>query len=397
LWEKKEIYEGAYEGWYCIPDERFFTEKDLIDGKCPDCHREVSPLSEKNYFFKMGQYQEALKKYIQETPEFIEPVSRRNEILGFLEKPLGDLCISRPTSRLSWGIPMPFDPDYVTYVWFDALVNYISMRGYGSDTFMGWPADVHLVGKDILTTHAVYWSTMLMALGLPLPKKIFAHGWWTVDGEKMSKSRGNVVDPTAVIETVGVDAFRYFLLCEVPFGNDGNFSHDLLLQRYNSDLANDLGNLVSRVVHLIKQKSDGVIPASHPSGGHPESVDVMATAQGVCHSMQAALDSLDFHLALAEIWKLVDRVNRYVEELAPWSMAKDRAQKEKLDTFLHTSAEAIRIIGVMIAPFMPQTTEKIARQLGLSEIGSYPSGVSLVGNSVWKGDPLFPRIDRKKQ
>ena len=398
LWEKKEIYEGTYEGWYCLPDERFWTEKDLIEGKCPDCHREVSHLTEKNYFFRMGKYQDNLKWHIQETPDFIEPISRRNEILGFLEKPLGDLCISRPMRRLSWGIPIPFDSDYVTYVWFDALVNYISMRGYGTDSFSGWPADIHLVGKDILTTHAVYWSTMLMALDLPLPNKIFAHGWWTVDGEKMSKSRGNVVDPTAVVKTVGVDAFRYFLLREVPFGNDGNFSQDLLLQRYNSDLANDLGNLVSRVIHLIEQKSNGVIPEPTMLGSHPEEEAVKEIVSSVGHSMQVSLNGLDFHLALAEIWKLIDRTNRYVEEMAPWKMAKDPSKRDMLDTFLYTSAEAVRIIGALICPFMPQTTEKIARQLGLLEIGSpLKWGGYLIGKTVQKGDSLFPRIERKKE
>jgi len=395
LKEKGEIYEGTYDGWYCIPDERFFTEKDVIDGKCPDCHREVAPLSEKNYFFKMGQYQDSLKQFILDTQDFIEPPSRRNEILGFLDKPLGDLCISRPKSRLAWGIPLPFDADYVTYVWFDALINYISMRGYGTEHFSGWPADMHLVGKDILTTHAVYWSTMLMALDMPLPKKIFAHGWWTVDGEKMSKSRGNVVDPSAVIETVGVDAFRYFLLREVPFGNDGNFSQDALLQRYNSDLANDLGNLVSRVVHLIVQKSDGIIPKPTSLGRHPEESDLLETIRSVHDPIKVALNGLEFHLALAEIWKLIDRVNRYVEEMAPWNMAKDPSKKEKLDTFLFTAAEAIRIIGVYISPFMPQTAEKIGWQLGLEEIGSHKWGDSLIGKTVQKGDALFPRIDRK--
>jgi methionyl-tRNA synthetase len=344
----------------------------------------------------MGKYQDNLKWHIQETPDFIEPISRRNEILGFLEKPLGDLCISRPMRRLSWGIPIPFDSDYVTYVWFDALVNYISMRGYGTDAFSGWPADTHLVGKDILTTHAVYWSTMLMALCLPLPKKIFAHGWWTVDGEKMSKSRGNVVDPTAVVKTVGVDAFRYFLLREVPFGSDGNFSQDLLLQRYNSDLANDLGNLVSRVIHLIRQQSNGVIPEPIISGGHPEEEEIQAVIRSVDRSRKIALNGLEFHRALAEIWTLIDRVNRYVEEMAPWKMAKDPSKKERLNTFLHASAEAIRMIGAMIYPFMPETAEKMARQLGLVEIGPLCWGGELVGKTVQKGDPLFPRIERKE-
>lgn len=392
LWEKGEIYEGTYEGWYCLPDERFFPEKDLDDGKCPDCHRKVEPLSEKNYFFKMGQYQERLRKHILDHPDFIQPESRQNEILGFLEKPLGDLCISRPKSRLSWGIPIPFAADYVTYVWFDALVNYISMRGYGTDSFAGWPADIHLVGKDILTTHAVYWSTMLMSLDLPLPKMLFAHGWWTVSGEKMSKSRGNVVDPTAVIEAVGVDAFRYFLLREVPFGSDGNFSQEALLQRYNSDLANDLGNLVSRVIHLIQQKSHGIIP--QPADWEsPHEKSVREIAEGAVTETQTVLSSLKFHQALDAIWKLINRVNLYVEEVAPWKLT-DITQKKTLDLFLYNAAEAIRIIGALLAPFMPQTTEKIARQLGLEEIGSYEWGDSLIGKKVQKGDSLFPRLER---
>src|SRR5438128_1722971 len=263
LFDKDLIYRADYTGWYCTFDERFWTEKDVVEGLCPDCKRPVERLSESNYFFKMGQYQNRLVKHIEAHPDFIRPRSRSNEVLGFLQKPLEDLSISRPTSRLALGIPLPFDSDYVTYVWFDALVNYISALEYlrPSASFdRYWPATIHLVGKDILTTHAVYWSTMLMALEMPLPKTIFAHGWWTANGEKMSKSRGNVVDPHAVVDEFGVDAFRYFLLREVPFGQDGDFSREALIGRINTDLANDLGNLLHRTLTMIERFAKGTVP-----------------------------------------------------------------------------------------------------------------------------------------
>ncbi len=265
LYDKQLIYKADYTGWYCTFDERFWTEKDVVDGLCPDCKRPIEQLSEHNYFFKMGQYQERLQRHILENPDFIRPDSRRNEVLGFLQtQKLGDLSISRPKSRLSWGIELPFDKDYVTYVWFDALVNYVSALEYlPKEKPAGtryWPADVHLVGKDILTTHAVYWSTMLMALELTLPKTIFAHGWWTVDGEKMSKSRGNVVDPNRMVEEFGADAFRYFLLREVPFGQDGDFSEGGMVKRINSELADGLGNLLSRTLTMIERFSGGIVP-----------------------------------------------------------------------------------------------------------------------------------------
>jgi methionyl-tRNA synthetase len=268
LYDKQLIYKDSYTGWYCTYDERFWTEKDVVGGICPDCKRPIEQLSEHNYFFKMGQYQEQLIDHIKQHPHFIRPESRRNEVLGFLTtQKLGDLSISRPKSRLSWGIELPFDHDYVTYVWFDALVNYISALEYklsAPSVDRYWPASVHLVGKDILTTHAVYWSTMLMALNLPLPETIFAHGWWTVDGEKMSKSRGNVVDPNKMVETYGIDAFRYFLLREVPFGQDGDFSQTAMVTTINSDLANGIGNLLSRTLTMIERFADGKIPASGP-------------------------------------------------------------------------------------------------------------------------------------
>ncbi|MCZ6801742.1 MAG: methionine--tRNA ligase, partial [Nitrospirae bacterium] len=287
LYDQDLIYRADYTGWYCTFDERFWTEKDVEGGLCPDCHRPVEQLSESNYFFRMSRYQDRLITYIQEHPGFIRPTTRSNEVLGFLQKPLEDLSISRPTSRLSWGIEIPFDKDYVTYVWFDALVNYVSGSQYlvpSSSTTSFWPATLHLVGKDILTTHAVYWSTMLMALDLPLPSTIFAHGWWTANGEKMSKSRGNVIDPYTIIDAFGTDAFRYFVLREVPFGQDGDFSQEALIGRINSDLANGLGNLLSRTVTLIQRFANGAIPAPVPSTEDDLDRELKTAAETLLHT-----------------------------------------------------------------------------------------------------------------
>jgi len=404
LWDRKEIYAAAYEGWYCLPDERFWTEKELIENKCPDCGRPVESIAEQNYFFKMGLYQDRLRQYIKDHAQFIQPEGRRNEVLGFLEKPLGDLCISRPISRLTWGIPLPFDKNYVTYVWFDALVNYISVPGYSTDSgrFKNvWPAQLHLVGKDILTTHAVYWSTMLMALGLELPQQLFAHGWWTMDGEKMSKSRGNVVDPNQVVETFGVDAFRYFLFKEVPFGQDGNFSHAAMMQCYNSFLANDLGNLVSRVVSLVNKFTEGKIPKPGERGEKEQEVE--AIARDMHERVDEAMRSLQFHRALGEIWKLVDRANLYIEQMSPWKLAKKGTASEdteKLRTVLWTAANTIRLIALYLLPFMPETAYKIRKTLGLPDPEEMDIerawAFSFAGCAVVINTALFPRMEEVK-
>ncbi len=406
LWAKKEIYADTYSGWYCLPDERFWTEKEIVDGNCPDCGRAVEALSERNYFFKMGQYRDRLKTHILENPSFIQPESRRNEVLGFLEQTLGDLCISRPVHRLSWGIPLPFDHDYVCYVWLDALVNYITAPGYGqseSEFQSCWPANLHLIGKDILTTHAVYWMTTLMALDLPLPQTLFAHGWWTIAGEKMSKSRGNVVKPAEMIATYGRDAFRYFLLRQVPFGQDGDFSIDALSQRINSDLANDLGNLLSRTLTMLERFSDGLTPEVIV-GSTPEDQALQADAEGLYDKVELLISELAFQKVLVEIWQVVRSANRYIEKGAPWLLAKDPDKKERLQTVLFYTAEAIRIISLFIAPFMPDAAKEMSKQLGLSDESTELTlkeqsrwGNLPAGQTVAKGKALFPRINLKEK
>ena len=342
LYDQNLIYQDSYTGWYCTFDERFWTEKDVESGLCPDCKRPVEQLSEHNYFFKMGQYQDRLIAHIKTHPDFIRPESRRNEVLGFLQtQKLGDLSISRPRSRLSWGIELPFDNDYVTYVWFDALVNYMSALEYlprekpTGNQF--WPATVHLVGKDILTTHAVYWSTMLMALNLPLPETIFAHGWWTVDGEKMSKSRGNVVDPNTMIDEVSADAFRYFLLREVPFGQDGDFSLVGMVTRINSDLANGLGNLLSRTLTLIERTQGGLVPTPGTDGPAERELE-QATVSLLNNMLPHHLEQLEFNRALEAIWHVVQLANQYVDKTAPWTLVKHESSAEQLRTILYSMA-----------------------------------------------------------
>lgn len=409
LYDKKLIYKDSYTGWYCTFDERFWTEKDVESGLCPDCKRPVEKLSEHNYFFKMGQYQDRLIEHIKTHPNFIRPESRRNEVLGFLQnQKLSDLSISRPISRLSWGIELPFDKDYVTYVWFDALVNYISALEYlpqgnpAGNRF--WPANVHLVGKDILTTHAVYWSTMLMALNLSLPETIFAHGWWTVEGEKMSKSRGNVVDPNKMIDEFGVDAFRYFLLREVPFGHDGDFSCDALISRINSDLANGLGNLLSRTLTLIEKNTGGLIPSPVSSAeGELESELRQACIDLLSKQIIQAIPRLEFNRALEAIWRIVQLANQYVDKTAPWKLAKSQADTPRFHTVLYYMAETLRVLALSLYPFIPSTAKALHVQLGLDLLSSTSSlstfelnwGWLEPGTALRKGRALFPRIESK--
>ena len=408
LFDKQLIYKADYSGWYCTFDERFWTEKDVADGVCPDCKRPVEKLSEHNYFFKMGQYQDQLIDHIKKHDLFIRPESRRNEVLGFLQtQKLSDLSISRPKSRLSWGIELPFDTDYVTYVWFDALVNYVSALEYlpreksvGHDF---WPANIHLVGKDILTTHAVYWSTMLMALNLPLPETIFAHGWWTVDGEKMSKSRGNVVDPNKMADEFGVDAFRYFLLREVPFGQDGDFSLTGMITRINSDLANGLGNLLSRTLTLIERTQGGVIPVSGNTGPAEHELEQAAMSL-LRETLPRHIEQLEFNRSLEAIWHVVQLANQYVDKTAPWTLAKNERDAEQLKTVLYTMAEILRCLSIAIYAVMPKSAQTICAQLGVSDefaqtlpIDRTKWGCLIPGTAIQKGPSLFPRIDSKTQ
>ena len=377
----------------------------MENGLCPDCKRPVERLSEQNYFFRMSQYQSALVDYISAHPNFIQPVFRKHEVLGFLKsKELGDLSISRPKSRLSWGIELPFDHNFVTYVWFDALANYLSALEYLTPLEKKaefWPADVHLIGKDILTTHAVYWSTILMALERPLPKTIFAHGWWTVNGEKMSKSRGNVVDPYAVVDELGADAFRYFLLREIPFGHDGDFSREALIGRINTDLANDLGNLLHRTLTMIERFAKGTVPQPKEEAR----VDHLLQhhAAQLPDLVKDHLEKLEFNRALESIWGVVQIGNQHIDKNAPWNLAKKVEHRGVLDTVLYDAAEALRLVALVLYPFMPQASEEMKRQLGLMLNFSKPLlsgdikwGGLLPGTPIAKGKPLFPRIETTK-
>jgi methionyl-tRNA synthetase len=393
--ENDDIYLGKYEDWYCTPCETFWTQNQLNEGNCPDCGREVEKLQEASYFFRMSKYQADLLAHIEKNPEFIQPTARRNEIISFIKEELRDLSISRTSFR--WGVPVPDDPDHVIYVWIDALINYLSGIGYleDPDTFSQyWPADVHLIGKDILRHHTIYWPTFLMSLGIPLPKKAFAHGWWTNEGKKMSKSLGNFIAPDALLEEYGVDQVRYFLVREVPFGLDADFSHQAMVHRINSDLANDLGNLFNRSLTMAVNYFDGVVP---PQGQGDDGLK--AVMDQVFPRVESAMNELAFHKGLIAIWELVAAVNKYIDKTAPFTLAKDEGKREQLSEVIYNILDALRVITLYVFPFMPSAGEKMWDALGIKEAitskdlsqhhtwGELPSGAQLT-----KIPPLFPRI-----
>lgn len=398
LYEKGDIYLGSYEGNYCVPCESFWTDAQLQDGKCPDCGRAVEQRSEESYFFKLSKYQDRLIQYYKDYPEFCFPESRKNEMMNnFILKGLEDLSVSRTT--FDWGIKVPFNPKHVVYVWIDALCNYITALGYSTnaENFQKyWPADVHLVGKEIVRFHTIIWPALLMALDLPLPKKVFGHGWIMFAEDKMSKSKGNIVYPEPLIERYGTDALKYFLLREFVFGQDGNYTNRNFISRINSDLVNDLGNLLSRTVSMIEKYNDSNIPAAKKTTEFDASL--IEIAQNLPKKVDKAMEALQFSEAFEEIWKLIRRCNKYIDETMPWALAKDEAKKDELDTVLYNLAESLRIVAVMISPMLHVTAGKIFEQLNTSEeLRTYDSvssfGKTVAGNPVKKGEMLFPRLD----
>ena len=404
LFDKGDIYKGFYEGWYCTPCESFWTESQLVDGKCPDCGREVQLTKEESYFFKLSNYTDKIIKLIEDNPHFMEPEKRRNEMLNnFLRPGLEDLCVSRTT--FDWGVKVDFDPEHVVYVWIDALTNYITALGYlsedESDFEKYWPANVHLVGKEIVRFHTIIWPAMLMALDLPLPKQVFGHGWLLLSGGKMSKSKGNVVDPVVLVDKYGVDAIRYFLLREVPFGSDGLFSNESLINRMNSDLANDLGNLVSRTTAMAVKYFDGILPEKRQKSEFDE--DLKNTITCIAPRMEALMDKFEFSTSLKEIWAGISRANKYIDETMPWVLAKDKENDAKLANVLYNLLESIRIISILITPFMPVTPDRIYKQIKV-EVGE---ATTFESAKVWggykptseieKGEIIFPRIDVDKE
>lgn len=407
FYEKGDIYKSNYQGWYCTPCEAFWQDRQIEEGRCPDCGREVELVSEEGYFFRMSKYAERLRCHIEENPEFIQPPSRKNEMINnFLDPGLEDLCISR--TAFKWGIPVPFDPDHVIYVWLDALSNYLTALNYLGDDdskfHRYWPADVHLIGKEIVRFHTIYWPIFLMALDLPLPKKVFGHGWLILNEGKMSKSKGNVVDPRVLIKRYGADAIRYYLLREIPFGADGVFSIEALVQRINSDLANDLGNLVSRTLTMIDRYFNGVLPAAAGAAAGDE--ELISLALQVPAKMESMMDRLQISNALAELWQLVRQCNKYIDMNAPWDLAKNEEETAggRLRTVMYNLAEGLRFIGVLLQPFMLETPQKLWAQLGLTDYKEEQTWESLgrwggikAGLITKREEDLFPRLNLNEE
>jgi len=406
IFDQGDIYKAAYEGWYCTPCETFWLERQLTEGNCPDCGRPVERVQEESYFFRMSKYQDQLLKHIEEYPEFIQPVSRRNEMINFIKQGLEDLCVSRTT--FDWGIPVPFDRKHVVYVWFDALTNYITGAGYQHDPekfARYWPADVHLVGKEIVRFHSIIWPIMLMALGVALPKKVYGHGWLVVEGDKMSKSKGNVVDPVLLIDEFGADAIRYFLLREINLGQDGNFSREALIKRINSDLANDLGNLLHRTLNMMQRYNGGVLGATE----QPAVIDagLLDLARQATPRYREMMEAMDINGAIKEIWLLIGRANKYIDETEPWILAKDPVQAARLNTVLGHLLEVLALVSVLVEPFVPVTARRIRTQLGLppevlpgamDDLGNFgPNGLIQSGHRTGTPEPIFPRIEEKTE